>query len=151
MRNSPLDKLASKVARFILCSKGLCEAAAPVGVVFGGMAGIDELRKAKGLEPIFLPKIADLIFADTDTSKEIKEMRRQEASLKSNANELKFYKEEKDMVDSFQKNGLINKDEAKMWRDQIQRNESLCQNNSKEIKSKILGSLETLNDIRKNR
>ena len=52
-RNSPLDKLASKVARFILCSKGLCEAAAPVGVVFGGMAGIDELRKAKGLEPIF--------------------------------------------------------------------------------------------------
>lgn len=148
VRNSPLDKLASKVARFILCSKGLCEAAAPVGVVFGGMAGIDELRKAKGLEPIFLPKLADLIFADTDTSKE---MRHHEASLNSNANELNAYKQECDIVDSFEKNGLINKDEAKTWRDQIQRNESICKNDSKEIKSKILGCLDKLNDVRKNR
>lgn len=59
VRNSPLDRFASIAARIILCSKGLCEIAAPVGVVFGGMAGVDELRKAKGLEPIFLPKLAD--------------------------------------------------------------------------------------------
>lgn len=62
VRNSPLDRFATLAAKIILCSKGLCETAAPVGVVFGGMAGIDELRKAKGLEPLFLPKLADLIF-----------------------------------------------------------------------------------------
>lgn len=43
----------------------MCEVAAPVGVVFGGMSGIDELRKAKGLEPIFIPKLADIILPDT--------------------------------------------------------------------------------------
>lgn len=48
VRNSPLDRFASLAAIIIWCSKGFCESAAPVGVVFGGMAGIDELRKAKG-------------------------------------------------------------------------------------------------------
>ena len=47
VRNSPLDRFASIAARIIWCSKGFCETAAPVGVVFGGMAGIDEIRKAK--------------------------------------------------------------------------------------------------------
>jgi hypothetical protein len=47
VRNSPLDRFATIAAKIILCRKGLCDA--PVGVVFGGMAGIDELRKAKGL------------------------------------------------------------------------------------------------------
>ena len=74
-------RVASIAAIIILCSKGLCEIAAPVGVVFGGMAGVDELRKAKGLEPIFLPKLADWILPDTDTNKQIKQMRYYEASL----------------------------------------------------------------------
>lgn len=34
VRNSPLDRFASIAARIILCSKGFCETAAPVGVVF---------------------------------------------------------------------------------------------------------------------
>lgn len=67
------------------------------------MAGIDELRKAKGLEPIFLPKLADLIFTDTDINKQMKEMRYNEASLERNRNELNAYKEEHGIVDSFEK------------------------------------------------
>lgn len=45
--------------------------------VLGGMGAIDELRKAKGLDPIFLPKYADLIFQDTETeySKQMKQKR----------------------------------------------------------------------------
>lgn len=81
VRNSPLDRFASIAARIILCSKGFCETAALVGVVFGGMAGVDELRKAKGLEPMFLPKSADWILPDSDTDKQIKQMRYDEASL----------------------------------------------------------------------
>jgi hypothetical protein len=46
--------MATLVAIIIWCSKGLFEAAAPV---VGGMAGIDALIKAKGLDPIFLPKL----------------------------------------------------------------------------------------------
>ena len=40
------------------------------------MGAIDELRK-KGLDPIFLPKYADLIFQDTETeySKQMKQKR----------------------------------------------------------------------------
>lgn len=151
VRNSPLDRFASIVARIILCSKGFCETAAPVGVVFGGMAGIDELRKAKGLEPIFLPKLAGWILPETDTNKQIKQMRYEEASLERNSKELDAYKEENSIVDSFEKNGVISKDEGNIWRDQIKRNESLCQNNSKDIKSKILESLDKLNEIRNNR
>lgn len=49
------------------------------------------------------------------------------------------------------KNGLISNNEAKIWRDQIKRNESMCQDDSKEIKSKILKSLDKLNEIRNNR
>ena len=103
VRNSPLDRFATIAARIILCSKGLCETAAPVGVVFGGMAGVDELRKAKGLEPIFLPKLADWIFADTDTNKQMKQMRYDEAFLQRNSQELNAYKEEDSIVDSFEK------------------------------------------------
>ena len=46
---------------------------------------------------------------------------------------------------------MISKDEAETWRNQIKRNESMCQNGSKEIKSKILSSLDKLNEIRNNR
>ena len=112
VRNSPLDRFATIAAKIILCSKGLCETAAPVGVVFGGMAGIDELRKAKGLEPLFLPKLADFIFSDTDYNKQMKQMRYDEASLEHNSKELYAYREEYAIVDSFEKIGVINKEEA---------------------------------------
>lgn len=112
VRNSPLDRFATIAAKIILCSKGLCETAAPVGVLFGGMAGIDELRKAKGLEPIFLPKLADLIFSDTDYNQQMKQMRYDEACLEQNRKELNAYREEYGIVDSFEKYGVINKEEA---------------------------------------
>jgi len=71
--NSPFDKFATVVTKIFLCSKGICDGIAPFGLIFGGLTSIDELRKTKGLEPIFLPKIADFIFAESsDINKELK-------------------------------------------------------------------------------
>lgn len=36
VRNSPLDRLASHISKVIWCAKGACNAAAPIGVTFGG-------------------------------------------------------------------------------------------------------------------
>lgn len=101
IKNSPLDRFASIAAKIIWCSKGFCETAAPIGVVFGGMAGIDELRKAKGLQPIFLPKLADWILPESDLQKEVKQMRYNEATLEHNFKEVNAYKEELNIVNSF--------------------------------------------------
>ena len=81
----------------------------------------------------------------------MKQMRYDEASLEHNSKELYAYREEYAIVDSFEKNGVINKEEANTWRDLIKRNESICKNDSKNIKSKILTNLDKLNEIRNNR
>lgn len=55
IRNSPLDRLASLGAKAIMCAKGACEAAQPVGLGLGLMLGTDEIVKASGREAIFSP------------------------------------------------------------------------------------------------
>lgn len=149
IKNSPLDRFASIAARIIWCSKGFCETAAPIGVAFGGMAGIDELRKAKGLEPIFLPKLADWIIPPTDTEKEVKIMRYNEAALERNFKEGNIYKEEQKIVDVFEKNGIIGNEEASAWRNKLSRNQTMCELENKNITSKILESLDKLNRNKK--
>ena len=76
VRNSPLDRLASHIAKVIWCAKGACDAVAPIGVAFGTMAGIDEIRKAKGLDPICIPFIADLVLPDNEATRIYKEKTR---------------------------------------------------------------------------
>ena len=151
VRNSPLDKFASIAAKIALCSKGFCETVAPISIIFGGMAGADEIRKAKGLEPIFIPKIADLVLSDNETSNEFKKMRAEEASLVQNNKELNAYKDESKMIDTLEKNGIVSKNDCAIWRNQIKRNESMCQENSKKINSKILESLDKINEMRNNK
>lgn len=53
IQNSPFDRFATYAAKILWCSKGFCDSVAPIGVTFGAMAGIDELKKLKGFEPIF--------------------------------------------------------------------------------------------------
>jgi len=60
--NSPFDRFSSQAARILMCAKGICDSAAPVGLTFGAMAGLDELRKMSDLEPVFLPFLAELLF-----------------------------------------------------------------------------------------
>jgi hypothetical protein len=76
-----------------LCSKGLCDLAAPIGVTFGTMAGMDELRKLKGLEPIFLPFIADILFTRSDQEVIYKDQRKLTAKFFQNGAGNQFYEE----------------------------------------------------------
>ena len=47
IRNSPLDHLARLSSRILLCAKGACDQAQPVGVAMGVMLGVDTaLEKA---------------------------------------------------------------------------------------------------------
>ena len=55
------------------CAKGFCEAAAPATIVFGAMGGIDKMREMKGLSPIFLPFMADLLIPDNEQTRAYKE------------------------------------------------------------------------------
>jgi hypothetical protein len=57
IKNSPLDKYATLLARVILCGKGACEYASPVGVGLGLMLGADQVLKESGREAIFSPLI----------------------------------------------------------------------------------------------
>jgi hypothetical protein len=76
VRNSPLDRLASITARLLFCAKGAWDVAAPIGVIYGAMAGIEELRKLKGLEPIFLPFLAQIILPNSEAGQIFIEQRR---------------------------------------------------------------------------
>ena len=151
VKNSPLDKLASTLARVIWCSKGLCDAAVPIGVAYGGLAGLDELRKAKGLEPFFIPLLAEVVLPKSESDVIVSGMRSDEALIQRNSNELAMYKEENEIVDDFEKNKVITNDEAKVWREQIKKNEDLVSKSSAAGKSRIIKALEELNEIRKNR
>ena len=61
IRNSPLDRLASMAVRTILCAKGLCVNAQLIGTAFGFMFGTDDILKASGREPIFMPYISTMV------------------------------------------------------------------------------------------
>lgn len=84
IRNSPLDKFATYAAKLVLCAKGTCEVAAPVGVVIGVLQGFDQIRAAKGLDPIFIPFLADIVMPDNEETKIYKENRRSTAELGQN-------------------------------------------------------------------
>jgi len=90
----------------------MCEVATPVGVVFGGMGGVDELRKAKGLEPIFLPNLADIILPDSDADKHMKQVYYIQAALTRNNSELAVYQDEKGIAEALERANVIDRDDA---------------------------------------
>ncbi len=55
IRNSPLDQLARLSARLILCAKGICDQAQPVGVAMGIMLGVDTALEKADQKAIFGP------------------------------------------------------------------------------------------------
>jgi len=54
-KNSPLDKYITLLGRVILCAKGACDLATPIGTNLGLMVGLDEVLKASGRDPFFTP------------------------------------------------------------------------------------------------
>ena len=57
VRNSPLDQLARLSARLILCAKGVCDGAQPIGVSMGIMLGIDTVLEKADRKAIFGPAL----------------------------------------------------------------------------------------------
>ena len=55
IKNSPLDHLARLSARLILCAKGVCDQAQPIGVAMGIMLGIDTALEKADQKAIFGP------------------------------------------------------------------------------------------------
>jgi hypothetical protein len=48
IKNSPLDKYASMLARVLLCAKGVCDSATPVGLGLGLMLGAFQVLRDGG-------------------------------------------------------------------------------------------------------
>jgi hypothetical protein len=101
--------------RMLWCAKGFCDSVAPIGVAFGTMAGIDELRKAKGLEPIFLPFIADVLLPKIETDKIYAEQRKLVSNLVRNNMESEAIKQELSIVNQLVDNNVITIEEANNW------------------------------------
>jgi hypothetical protein len=55
IKNSPLDHFARLSARLLLCAKGVCDQAQPVGVSMGILLGIDTSLQMADHKPIFGP------------------------------------------------------------------------------------------------
>jgi hypothetical protein len=61
IKNSPLDRLATLSARALLCFKGACDSAQPIGLTLGLMLGSDEILKGANREPIFAPFLGSIL------------------------------------------------------------------------------------------
>jgi len=55
IRNSPLDKYASMLARVLFCAKGLCDTASPIGISLGLILGVDQVLKDGGRDAFLVP------------------------------------------------------------------------------------------------
>ena len=70
IKNSPLDHFARLSARLLLCAKGVCDHAQPVGVAMGILLGIDTSLIMADQKPIFGPILGSAI--KTVLSNEVK-------------------------------------------------------------------------------
>jgi hypothetical protein len=112
VRNSPLERFASYAARILFCVKGVCETATPIGISYPAMAAIDEIRKIKGLEPIFLPFLANLLITNSEASKIYAEHRKIVSQLTQNGLESQFNTEELSIIEKLKNIICITNEEA---------------------------------------
>jgi hypothetical protein len=71
IRNSPLDHLARLSARIILCAKGVCDQAQPVGVAMGIMLGVDTALEKADHKAIFGPILGSALKTILPQDKEV--------------------------------------------------------------------------------
>ena len=61
IKNSPLDHFARLSARLLVCVKGVCDQAQPVGVAMGIMLGVDTALERADNKPIFGPVLGSAL------------------------------------------------------------------------------------------
>ena len=71
-RNSPLDKYISLLGRVLICAKGACDYAGPIGLGLGLMLSTDQILKDTGRDAFFTPFLGaglNKILLKTDLNK----------------------------------------------------------------------------------
>lgn len=118
VRNSPLDRMSSIIARVLACSKGVCEAGGTVGGAIAGLYTVDNLMRDLGYEPNFVPFIrrnfTNSSEADADTGVECDNKNKIDIDmdqLKLVQNKLKTATEEEALWQDFYNSKFITKDE----------------------------------------
>nr|YP_007374946.1 hypothetical protein PRA_mt0161 [Phlebia radiata]CCE89229.1 hypothetical protein PRA_mt0161 [Phlebia radiata] len=105
------------------------------------MAGIDEIRKAKGLDPIFIPFLADLFLSDNEATRIHKEKTRFYSELSQNQTKINYFDKEISFINDLEKDNVITPDEALDWKKIVHENKGLLMDANTNIKSKILDAL----------
>jgi len=61
VKNSPIDKLSTIAAKFLLCIKGSCDQLPHLGLGLGIGAVSDQILENSGRDPIFMPFLGDML------------------------------------------------------------------------------------------
>jgi hypothetical protein len=146
IRNSPLDRLATLVARTVVCAKGLCDSAQPIGYTIGLMMGIDALLINSGDEAIFSPIIASTIKKVIPLNP--REQTLTQSFIKKSFDELKANTETSELISKLSKDiesdrtvlGL-SKEEFAEFQAVLKECRENLDNNSKATQSKILEAI----------
>jgi len=139
-----LDRFSTIGARLLWCAKGFCDVAAPATMVFGAMGGIDKLRELKGLQPVFLPFLADLLIPDNEATKAYKERREAMEELKGNDLKRKSNIEEYGICKDLLARNIINETEHADWRNHLAAGNSFLDQQDDVLKQKIKASYEDM-------
>lgn len=147
IRNSPLDRLARLSARALLCFKGACDTAQPVGLTLGLMLGTDEVLKNANRDPIFGPilgSILNSVLPENVSKDSTKLINKSINEISSNNQDLA---ENKSLLEKFQNlhlKGDISLEEFKEMQKIILENQEAILAKNAQLKSKILEELENL-------
>lgn len=140
IRNSPLDRLAQLGARALLCFKGTCESAQPVGLSLGLMLGTDEILKAADREPIFAPFLGGIL--NTVLPEKVKKdsivlVKNEIAELESNGEEMRATQVLIKKIEELELKGDLSKEEYKEFHTLIRENNKSLLERNFEIKENI--------------
>ena len=137
IRNSPLDHLARLSARLLLCAKGVCDQAQPVGVAMGIMLGVDTALEKADHKAIFGPilgaALKTMLPKDEQVEKTITDLIKRPVSDIGRNN--KDIKELTDIIDSISNwsttDNTIKSDASEIIKELNRQKADMLKNNSK--------------------
>jgi hypothetical protein len=142
IRNSPLNRLATLGAKALLCLKGTCEAAQPLGITLGLMISTDTLLKEANREPIFTPLLAGALnkILSVPCQPSTSQMIETEiARLNQNSIEIKDLNKAIEIIDK--SNGDLSVQEVSEFKKILIENRSEIIQNNEKIKENIINNL----------
>ena len=148
IRNSPLDHLARLSSRILLCAKGACDQAQPVGVAMGIMLGVDTALEKADHKAIFGPILGKALStilpkSDIQVKNNVTDLIKKPFSdLENNNNEIDQIDRLIDRVSDWNKadNNQVNNDAKDIISELNKHKSDIIRDNSR-LKSKILDEL----------